>query len=53
MLPLLDGLCGVGLVNTIGVVAGVRRQISSIYWAQLSGFHLKTETESNLRNAML
>jgi hypothetical protein len=26
------------------------RRNSSIVWAQLSRFHLKTETESNLRN---
>jgi hypothetical protein len=27
-----------------------RDKTSSIYWAQLSRFHLKTKTESSLRN---
>jgi hypothetical protein len=53
MITLSVGLCYVGFVNRIGVVAGVcrerererERDTSSIYWGQLSRFHLKMETE--------
>jgi hypothetical protein len=46
-------MCYVGFINFIGVVAGVRRHTSSIYWAQLSRFHMKTEAESSLHNVVL
>jgi hypothetical protein len=42
-LTLNDGLCYVEYINPIGVVAGIRRQTSFIYWALLSRFHLKME----------
>jgi hypothetical protein len=45
-------MCYVGFINSIGVLAGVRRQISSIYWAKLSRLHMKTETEFSLRNVL-
>jgi hypothetical protein len=33
-------------------VGGTETDIRSIYWAQLSRFHLKTETESSLQNVV-
>jgi hypothetical protein len=52
MLALVGGLCFVGLMSPVGVVTGVRRQTRSVYWDQLSRFHLKTETESGIRNIL-
>jgi hypothetical protein len=49
ILTLIGGLCFVGFVNPIGVVAGVRR-LAFIYWAHMNRFHLKAETESYLQN---
>jgi hypothetical protein len=31
----------------------VQRQTSSFYWTHLSRFHLKTETETSLRNILV
>jgi hypothetical protein len=45
ILTLVDDLCCVDFVNSIGVVAAVRRN-----WAQLSMLHLKMMTESSPRN---
>jgi hypothetical protein len=52
MLTLVGGLCYVGFINPVGVDAGVRRQTSFCYWAHLSRFCLKTETQSYLRNVL-
>jgi hypothetical protein len=46
-LTLAVGSCCVDYINRIGIVTGVQRQTSSIYWVQLSIFHLKMEAESN------
>jgi hypothetical protein len=49
MLTLFAGLCCIGIINSIGAVTGVRTPENiSIYWAQFSSFHLKTEAESSL-----
>jgi hypothetical protein len=50
MLTLISGLCCVLFMNPIRVAAGDQRQTLVLCWAQLSRFHLKTETESSLRN---
>jgi hypothetical protein len=34
-------------------VSGPETETSSIYWAELSTFYLKTDTESSLRNVAL
>jgi hypothetical protein len=47
MLTIIGGLYCVGLMNPIGVVAVPGNIASSIYWAPLSTFHLKTDTESS------
>jgi hypothetical protein len=40
--------------NLIGVVCWcLETETSSIYWAELSIFYLKTETDSSLRNTVL
>jgi hypothetical protein len=49
VLTLICGLCCVGFLYLIGVV-GVRRQTSSVVWAQLTKLHLKMEKESIFRN---
>jgi hypothetical protein len=54
MLTLAVDLCCVGFVSPISVAACVQRQeTSSIYWAQLSRYHLKIGTDSSLQNVVL
>jgi hypothetical protein len=46
-------LCCAGFIlSPSGIAASVRKQISSIHWAQVTRFCLKTETESSLRNVV-
>jgi hypothetical protein len=54
MLTLISSLCYVVLINVFGVVVGVRKQRLALYTylGHLSRFHLKTETESSLRNVV-
>jgi hypothetical protein len=50
MLNLACRLCRAVFIHNIGVAADVRRHSSSIYFAKLSSFELKTEAETGLRN---
>jgi hypothetical protein len=42
-----------GLYTLSCVGAGARRDGIALSWVQLSRFHLKTETQSSLRNVVL
>jgi hypothetical protein len=41
-----------GFINLAVLFAGVQKQTSSVCWAQLSRFHLKTDIESSLRKIL-
>jgi hypothetical protein len=53
MITSFGGSYSVGFINPIDVVAVVRRQTSSVFWAHLSRFHLNTDTESSVRKVVI